>query len=92
MNKLCRLATVVGLSVSVGPAALAQADKTPSSVPSASSDLWGQGYARDHRDYAAWTDSCVNCSRTDIGGGYSCSNIGIAGQPKEVVCVRRGSQ
>src|SRR5271169_98834 len=61
----CVSAIVVGLSMSLSPAALAQSDQTPSSTPSASSDFWVQGYARDHKDCIEWTDSCVNCSRTD---------------------------
>jgi hypothetical protein len=92
LNKLCRLATAVGLWVSLSPAAFAQPDKPSSSTPSGSSDLWAQGYARDHKDCMAWTDSCVNCSRSEPGGDYSCSNIGIACQPKEVVCVRRDNR
>jgi hypothetical protein len=89
LKKLCCLAIVVGLSVSLGPAAFAQFDKPSSGTPSALDEL--VHYARDHKDCAAWTDSCVNCSRTDPGS-YSCSNIGIACQPKEVVCVRRRNQ
>jgi hypothetical protein len=85
LKKLYRLASVVGLSVSLGPVAFAQSDKPTSRTPSALDEL--VHYARDHKDCMAWTDSCVNCSRTDPSS-YSCSNIGIACQPKEVVCVR----
>src|SRR5215470_9783304 len=33
-----------------------------------------------------WTDRCVTCQRD--AGGITCSNIGIACQPKAVECVR----
>jgi hypothetical protein len=44
----------------------------------------------DH-DCLAWTDSCVNCSRDKPGEDYTCSNIGITCQPKEVTCLRRAT-
>ena len=34
-----------------------------------------------------WTDECVNCTRGADGGAPSCSNIGIACQPKAIRCV-----
>jgi hypothetical protein len=43
------------------------------------------------RDCLAWTDSCVNCSRAAPGEDFTCSNIGISCQPKEVTCLRRAA-
>jgi hypothetical protein len=31
----------------------------------------------------------VNCVRAQSGDNFNCSNIGIACQPKDVICVRR---
>jgi hypothetical protein len=41
------------------------------------------------RDCLAWTDSCVNCSRSEAGASFTCSNIGISCQPKQVECTSR---
>ena len=95
LNTICRLVTVVGLLVLLSPAAFAQSDKPSSSTPSGPSDDLGldlHGYARAHKECAVWTDKCVNCWREVTGGAYSCSNIGIACQPNEVVCLRRFDQ
>ena len=40
-------------------------------------------------DCLAWTDSCVNCTRSEAGQSFTCSNIGISCQPKQVVCTSR---
>jgi hypothetical protein len=37
-------------------------------------------------DCAVWTDSCVACRATREGGSV-CNNIGIACQPKELMCL-----
>ncbi len=34
-----------------------------------------------------WTDECVTCARDADGEAPSCSNIGIACQPKAIRCV-----
>ena len=53
------------------------------------SDSWVQWYGRQDKDCLEWSDSCVNCLRAQSGGDYSCSNIAIACQPKEVRCIKR---
>jgi len=53
---------------------------------------WAQAYGRQDKDCLEWNDTCVNCVRAQSGGDYSCSNIGIACQPKEVRCIRRGDE
>jgi hypothetical protein len=35
------------------------------------------------------TDTFVNCVRAQSSDNFNCSNIGIACQPKDVICVRR---
>jgi hypothetical protein len=52
--------------------------------PQASDNDWVQAYGRQDKDCLEWNDTCVNCVRAQSGGDYSCANIGIACQPKEV--------
>jgi hypothetical protein len=52
-------------------------------------DPWMQSYGRHDTDCLEWTDTCVNCLRSQPGADYACSNIGIACQPKEIKCVKR---
>jgi hypothetical protein len=56
------------------------------------SNEWVQSYGRRNKDCLEWNDTCVNCVRAQSGGDYSCSNIGIACQPKEVRCVMRAGE
>ena len=56
------------------------------------SNEWVQSYGRRNQDCLEWNDTCVNCVRAQSGGDYSCSNIGIACQPKEVRCVMRAGE
>jgi len=56
------------------------------------SNDWVQSYGRHNKDCLEWNDTCVNCVRAQSGGHYSCSNIGIACQPKKVRCVRRADE
>jgi hypothetical protein len=44
-----------------------------------------QGYGDSNKTCQEWTDGCRSCRRSDAGGAV-CSNIGIACQPKAVVC------
>jgi hypothetical protein len=53
---------------------------------------WAQNYGEHNKDCLEWTDTCVNCVRAQSGETFSCSNIGIACQPKEVRCVRRAEE
>lgn len=39
-----------------------------------------------------WTDECVNCTRGIDGNGPTCSNIGLACQPKAIRCIGTDSQ
>ena len=58
-------------------------------TPDQTSNEWVQSYGRRNKDCLEWNDTCVNCVRAQSGDDYSCSNIGIACQPKVVRCVRR---
>jgi hypothetical protein len=53
---------------------------------------WMQSYGQHNKDCLEWTDTCVNCVRAQSGENFSCSNIGIACQPKEVRCNRRADE
>ena len=86
-NKWCKLA---GASL---VAMLTTLKATPAEVTTdqASTD-WVQEYGSRNKDCLEWTDTCVNCVRAQSGDNYSCSNIGIACQPKEVRCNRRADE
>jgi|SRR6516162_1097821 len=61
-------------------------------TPGQASADWMQGYGGRNKDCMEWTDTCVNCVRDQSSENFSCSNIGIACQPKEVTCVRRADE
>ena len=84
-----RFAFHCALSLFLISGAFAQSEKRSSGEHRSSSELWMQRYGQDDKDCAVWTDSCVTCLRSKVGDDYSCSNIGIACQPKEVTCTRR---
>jgi hypothetical protein len=44
-------------------------------------------YPETDKTCLEWTDSCRTCQR--VGNTGVCPNIGIACQPKPIVCVRR---
>jgi hypothetical protein len=53
---------------------------------------WVQEHGSRNKDCLEWSDTCVNCVRAQSGENFSCSNIGIACQPKEVKCNRRADE
>jgi hypothetical protein len=61
-------------------------------TPGQASADWTQSYGQRNKDCLEWTDTCVNCVRAQSGENFSCSNIGIACQPKEVRCNRRADE
>ena len=56
------------------------------------SAVWMQSYGDRNKDCLEWTDTCVNCVRIQSGDNFSCSNIGIACQSKDVTCVKRAEE
>jgi hypothetical protein len=74
---------IISMTIGAAPAELT------SDQPAAD---WMQGYGERNKDCLEWTDTCVNCVRAQSGENFSCSNIGIACQPKEVTCVRRADE
>jgi len=86
-----RLAFICGLSLVLGTSAFAQA-QSPSNAPNNASEVAVHSYGRDAKDCLAWSDGCISCIRQKSGGDYSCSNIGISCQPKEIECTRRAAE
>src|SRR5262245_11613361 len=76
------------LSLLVGSGCFAEAQNSPP-IPQKRSDETLGSYGQQDKYCLEWTDGCVNCVRGQAGGGSGCSNIGIACQSKEVMCVRR---
>ena len=83
-------APVGGVVLVLSTNALAPA-QTPSNPPNNPSDTTVQSYGRGAQDCLAWTDGCVSCIRQQSSGEQSCSNIGIACQPKEIECTKRAA-
>jgi hypothetical protein len=84
--------TILFALLLVYTAALGQ-DQSPSSdAPKNPSELAIQSYGGSDVACTEWSDSCVTCRRNQPGGEYNCSNIGIACQPKNVQCLRRGDE
>jgi hypothetical protein len=61
-------------------------------IPGQASTDWTQSYGQRNKDCLEWTNTCVNCVRDQSSKNFSCSNIGIACQPKDVKCVRRADE
>src|SRR5437868_5466236 len=68
----------------LGTLAAEQAADTSTALEEATVHAFGD---RD-KTCLAWTDSCRSCQRAESGDAV-CSNIGIACQPKPIVCTRR---
>jgi hypothetical protein len=66
----------------------APAELTPGQV----APDWIQEYGSRNKDCPEWSDTCVNCVRAQSGENFSCSDIGIARQPKEVRCNGRADE
>jgi len=88
-----RFAFICGLVLVLGTSAFASAQaQSPSNPPKNSSEAAVHSYGRDAKDCLAWTDGCASCIRQKPGGDYSCSNIGISCQPKEIECTGRAAE
>jgi hypothetical protein len=67
-------------------------EAAPAEQTSQAAADWMQEYGSRNKDCLEWSDTCVNCVRAQSGENFSCSNIGIACQPKDVKCVRRADE
>jgi len=73
--------------------AMTAPEATPAELaPEQAQPAWVQEYGSRTKDCLEWSDTCVNCVRAQSGENFSCSNIGIACQPKEVRCNRRADE
>lgn len=50
-------------------------------------DISIQAYGEKNKTCQMWTDGCRTCERS--GAEATCSNIGIACQPKAISCTKR---
>jgi hypothetical protein len=81
------LAMATGTAVRAAEPALPTADIVPD-LPAKLSVPPDDPAVQAHlRGCMVWTDRCVTCER-EAAGRISCSNIGIACQPRAVECVR----
>ena len=76
---LVSAALCVGGGVSAQPSGPAPAPATAPTV---------QGFGAADKTCVAWTDQCRTCRR-EADDMVSCSNIGIACQPGEIMCTAR---
>jgi hypothetical protein len=67
-------------------------EAAPAEQASQAAADWMQEYGSRNKDCLEWSDTCVNCVRAQSGENFSCSNIGIACQPKDVKCVTRADE
>jgi hypothetical protein len=86
------LVLLCSVLLSTNTSAFGQSQIHESNEPNASSEVGVHLYGRTNKACLLWTDGCVNCSRGGAGETYSCSNIGIACQPKGVECVKRADE
>ncbi|MEJ0076364.1 MAG: hypothetical protein WDO17_13105 [Alphaproteobacteria bacterium] len=80
----------LAIAAAFAPGAFAQAPSppsTPAPAEEASLHTFGDG----DKTCLEWTDSCRSCVRPE-SGDVICSNIGIACQPKLILCVRRAEE
>lgn len=84
-NDLINLVAALSLALPplLGTLAAEQFEDTPAALEEATVHAFGD---RD-KTCLAWTDSCRSCQRAENGDAV-CSNIGIACQPKAIVCTR----
>jgi hypothetical protein len=76
------VAIALALALAFGGAS-AQGPTSPSQNAASLHD-----YGDGDKTCQEWTDGCRTCRRADEGEP-SCSNIGIACQPKGIACARR---
>jgi hypothetical protein len=69
----------------------ASAQAPPPSTAAPSEDASLHSFGDSDKTCQEWTDSCRTCTRSESGDAL-CSNIGIACQPKAIVCVKRAEE
>jgi hypothetical protein len=57
-------------------------------MPAPAEEASLHGFGDSEKTCQEWTDGCRTCTRPESGDPI-CSNLGIACQPKPILCVRR---
>jgi hypothetical protein len=77
------------VALALASAASAQAPSPPPpGTPAPPEEASLHRFGDSDKTCREWTDSCRTCIRPESGDS-TCSNIGIACQPKPILCVRR---
>ena len=84
-----RAAAIVLLIAAFALGASAQAP-TPS-APASSEEASLHGFGDSDKTCQEWTDGCRTCTRPESGEA-TCSNIGIACQPRAILCTKRADE
>jgi hypothetical protein len=79
------------LAAAVAFALEAFAQTAPASTPAPAEEVSLHRFGDGDKTCQEWTDSCRTCTRPESGGPV-CSNVGIACQPKPILCVRRAEE
>ena len=69
----------------------ASAQAPTPSAPAPSEEISLHRYGESEKTCQDWTDGCRTCSRPGSGEPV-CSNIGIACQPKPILCAKRAEE
>ena len=65
--------------------------QVPPNTPPPAEEVSLHRFGDSDKTCLEWTDSCRACTRPENGEAL-CSNIGIACQPKPILCVRRADE
>jgi hypothetical protein len=88
MKRLDVINIMAVLSLVLPPLLGSLAAQRSADGPAALDEATVHAYGDRDKTCSEWTDGCRTCSRSDAGEPI-CSNIGIACEPKAIVCVRR---
>jgi hypothetical protein len=79
------------IALAVAALALSASAQAPPSMPAPAEEASLHGFGDSDKACQEWTDSCRTCTRPPSGDAV-CSNIGIACQPKPILCVKRAEE
>ncbi len=88
MRSLTVIWFALSLSASSGLAQTSEPAPTPS-APAATPSI--QAFGDQDKTCVMWSDGCRTCRRAD-NDEVTCSNIGIACQPVEIICTFRRTE
>jgi phospholipase/lecithinase/hemolysin len=79
------------IALLVAALALGASAQAPPSTPAPAEEASLHNFGDSNKACQEWTDSCRSCTRPE-SGDVLCSNIGIACQPKPILCVKRAEE